>query len=36
MNILNDFNQKGTCFIVANNIEKTNDWDEKTNHSILN
>lgn len=31
MDILNDFNQKATCFIVANNIEKTNDWDEKTN-----
>ncbi len=34
MNILNDFNQKGTCFIVANNIEKTNDWDEKLNKSF--
>ena len=34
MDILNDFNQKATCFIVANNIEKTNDWDEKLNKSF--
>ncbi len=34
MDILNDFNQKGTCFIVANNIEKTNDWDEQLNKSF--